>query len=146
MTLENLLKIGRLSPLAPNRDDIQRLLDAAKRNLADANVSAVSEESRFDSAYKCIMQCAMAALRARGYRTSTSQPGHHQTAIQALPLTIGLDSKAMILLDTFRKQRNISDYNGDPISPSLLEACIAEAETMLASVQTWLAAVHPNLK
>lgn len=57
MTLENLLKIGRLSPLAPNRDDIQRLLDAAKRNLADANVSAVSEESRFDSAYKCIMQC-----------------------------------------------------------------------------------------
>lgn len=140
------LKIGRLSLLAPSRNDIQRLLDAAKRNLADARIEAVSEESRFDSAYKCIMQCAMAALRASGYRTSTSQPGHHQTAIQALPLTIGLDSKTMVLLDIFRKQRNISDYNGDPISPSLLEACIAQAEIMLTRVQAWLAAVHPNLR
>lgn len=140
------LKIGRLSLLAPSRNDIQRLLDAAKRNLADARIEAVSEESRFDSAYKCIMQCAMAALRASGYRTSTSQPGRHQTAIQALPLTIGLDSKTMVLLDIFRKQRNISDYNGDPISPSLLEACIAQAEIMLTRVQAWLAAVHPNLR
>ncbi|MYN06476.1 DNA-binding protein [Pseudoduganella aquatica] len=146
MTLENLLKIGRLSLLAPSRDDIQRLLEAAKRNLADAKVDAVSEESRFDSAYKCIMQCAMATLRASGYRTSTNQPGHHQTAIQALPLTIGLDSKTMVLLDTFRKQRNISDYNGDPISPSLLEACIAEAGAMLVRVEAWLTAAYPDLK
>lgn len=145
MTLENLLKIGRLSALAPQRNDIQRLLHAAQRNLADAKVDAVSEESRFDAAYKCIMQCAMTALRASGYRTSTSQPGHHQTAIQALPLTVGLDSRTMVLLDSLRKQRNISDYNGDPVSQSLLEACVHEAEAMLALVQTWLATTHPDL-
>jgi len=54
--------------------------------------------------------------------------------------------KTMILRDTFRKQRNIPDYNGDPISPSLLASCTAEAEAMLVRVQAWLAATHPNLK
>lgn len=145
MTLENLLRIGRLSALPPQRADILRLLDAAKRNLADAKVDAVSEENRFDAAYKCILQCAMTALRASGYRTATSQPGHHQTAIQALPLTVGLDNKTMVLVDSLRKQRNISDYNGDPVSHALLEACIYEAEAMLVRVQTWLAATHPEL-
>lgn len=145
MTLENLLKIGRLSLLAPNHNDIQRLLDAANRNLADAKVDAVSEDNRFDAAYKCIMQWAMTALHASGYRTSTSLPGHHLTAIQALPLTVGIDSKTMVLLDAFRKQRNIADYNGDPISPAVLKACITEAEKMVLLVSAWLAAAHPDL-
>ena len=42
----------------------------------------LSAENRFNAAYKCIMQCAMLGLWAHGYRTSTSQPGHHQTALQ----------------------------------------------------------------
>ena len=50
MTLENLLQIGRLKPHATDRDEIQRLLEAARRNLADAEVTAVSLETRFDAA------------------------------------------------------------------------------------------------
>jgi hypothetical protein len=38
----------------------------------------------------------------------------HQTVIQALPLTVGVDNKTMILLDSLRKQRNVSDYSEDP--------------------------------
>ena len=48
----------------------------------------MSADNRFDAAYKSIMQCAMLGLWANGYRTSTSQPGHHQTAIQSLGLTM----------------------------------------------------------
>lgn len=66
MTLENLLKVQRLQALKPDRQDIQRLLEAARRNLRDSRVEAVSDENRFDAAYKCIMQSAMAALRAEG--------------------------------------------------------------------------------
>lgn len=60
MTLANLLKIGRLKTHAPTGAEIQRLLAAAARNLADARVAAVSDETRFDAAYKAIMQMALA--------------------------------------------------------------------------------------
>lgn len=81
MTLDNLLAIHKLVRQAPDRGGIAKLLGAATRNLADAHVAGLSNDNRFDAAYKTILQCAMVALWAKGYRTSTSQPGHHQTAI-----------------------------------------------------------------
>jgi hypothetical protein len=80
MTLANLLAIQRLLAFSATPQGVQRLLAAATRNLADAKLAQLSAENRFDAAYKCILQCAMLGLWARGYRTSTSQPGHHQTA------------------------------------------------------------------
>lgn len=128
MTLENLLAIHKLLRQEPERDSLRRLLLAAARNIADAKVERISAENRFDAAYKAIMQCAMAALWANGYRTSTSQPGHHQTAIQTLPKSIGLDQETVIVLDTLRKQRNLSDYAGCPVSDAALAECIQQAE------------------
>jgi len=57
--------------------------------LNDAAIAAISDENRFDAAYKCVMQCAMASL---------------------------LPPQTMVVLDGLRKQRNIADYDGDPIS------------------------------
>jgi len=124
MTLQNLLKIQSLVKFDAQPEDVQRLLVAAERNLRDASVTAISDENRFDAAYKCVMQCAMASLMIHGYRPSTSKPGHHQTAIQTLPLTVGLDAGKVIVLDGLRKQRNINDYDGNPISPTLVDECI----------------------
>ena len=145
MTLQNLLAIQRLLAFEAGRGDVQRLLAAAQRNLADAGVPAISAENRFDAAYKCIMQCAMAALWAHGYRTATSQPGHHQTAIQSLTLTIGLDAKTMVLLDTLRRQRNVNDYDGAPVSPSAVEEATRQATALLQQLQAWLALHRPDL-
>lgn len=145
MTLQNLLAIGSLNRFDPQREDIHRLLTAAERNLADAGVAAISDENRFDAAYKCIMQCATASLWANGYRTSTNKPGHHQTVIQALPLTIGLDTRTMIVLDGLRKQRNLSDYDGNPISPTVVAACQEQATALLARVRAWLVAHRADL-
>jgi hypothetical protein len=52
MTLQNLLAVQRLLVFEANRDDVQRLLAAAERNLADAAVDAISAENRFDAAYR----------------------------------------------------------------------------------------------
>jgi hypothetical protein len=131
MTLENLLAIRRLVRHEAGRDAILKLLSAARRNLADAGVTSISAENRFDAAYKAIMQCAMAALWAKGYRTSTSEPGHHQTAIQALPLTLALESSTVIVLDALRKQRNLNDYTGEGVSDALLAECLTQAEALL---------------
>lgn len=131
MSLQNL--VGRtLERVAPDRAAIARMLAAAERNLADAGIAALSVENRFDAAYKSIMQCAMVALRANGYRTLTSHPGHHQTALQTLPLTIGLANDRMIVLDALRKQRNLADYEGNPVSAGALAECIAQARRLHA--------------
>lgn len=80
MTLQNLLAIRQLQEYSADPAAVRKLLDAARRNLADARVTEISADNRFDAAYKCLMQCAMLGLWANGYRTSTSKPGHHQWA------------------------------------------------------------------
>lgn len=144
MSLDNL--VGRtLERVAPERAGIARMLAAAERNLADARLAALSAENRFDAAYKAIMQCAMLALRANGFRTLTSQAGHHQTALQTLPLTIGLAKDRMILLDALRKQRNLADYEGDPVTAKTVAESLAQAERLLADVKAWLKGNKPEL-
>jgi len=137
MTLHNLL--GRtLEALPSDKGQIAKLLAAAQRNITDAQLAALSTENRFDAAYKAIMQLAMVALNANGYRTLTSKPGHHQTAIQTLPLTVGLPMSQVIVLDALRKQHNLSDYSGDLVPESAAAACLAAAQHLLRHVQTWL--------
>lgn len=138
MTLANLLAIQRLQAFNATAQGVQRLLAAATRNLLDAKLAQLSAENRFDAAYKCIMQCAMLGLWAQGYRTSTSQPGHHQTALQALPLTMGLSNNVVIVLDALRKQRNLNDYEGDPVRNAVVTECITQAEALLAHTRQWL--------
>ncbi|MBI5461629.1 MAG: DNA-binding protein [Gammaproteobacteria bacterium] len=144
MSLDNLVGIS-LERIAVDAAVIGRLLSAARRNITDAHVSAISAENRFDAAYKAIMQLANAALQANGYRTLTSKPGHHMTMIQTLNQTIGLDRQQIILLDALRKQRNVADYSGDIVPPSAVEACVAQAEALERDVMQWLKDNKPEL-
>lgn len=144
MTLQNLLGIS-LEAVAPTRAQVTKLLAAAGRNLADARLEELSAENRFDAAYKAIMQSAMVALHANGYRTLTSKPGHHQTAIQTLTSTVQLPANKMVVLDALRKQRNLSDYSGDLVSDAAVAECVASAHELLTHVRAWLAANRPDL-
>ncbi|MGH8492702.1 MAG: hypothetical protein ACRERR_06290 [Moraxellaceae bacterium] len=144
MTLEN-LRGKTLEAVTPEKADIQRLLAAAGRSIADAGLKGLSAEGRFDLAYKAIMQAANAALQANGYRTLTSKPGHHQTMIQTLPLSVGLDKQTMVLLDSLRKQRNVIDYSGDVVSADMAATAQTEAESLLQRVQQWLRENKPDL-
>jgi hypothetical protein len=83
------------------------------------------------------------SLDANGYRTLTSKPGHHRTAIQTLPLTVGLPQAKVIVLDALRKQRNLSDYSGDGVPDSAAVECLASARELLAWVRAWLKANRP---
>lgn len=134
MTLENLL--GRaLEAIPKDAENVERLLAAARRSLEDAQLPGMSSEGRFDMAYKSIMQAANAVLQANGFRTLTSTPGHHQTMIQTLPLTMGLDRIRMITLDGLRKQRNLSDYSGDPVSEAMAQDGVNQAVDLLRDIE-----------
>lgn len=145
MTLANLLKTGQLKEHTTTVEEVRRLLDAAQRNLADAGVTAISDETRFDAAYKAIMQLAMLALMANGYRPSSSAGGHHMTMIQSLPKSIGLSQKTMVVLDALRRKRNAADYIGSYVDRSAVEACIAEAAALRVEVEAWIESNRPDL-
>jgi HEPN domain-containing protein len=145
VTLQNLLRIGRLNAHTPSAVEIQRLLAAAERNLADAKVAAVSEETRFDAAYKAIMQAALIAMMASGFRPATNEPGHHQTLIQSLPLSCGVDKDVWVVLDALRRKRNLSDYSGDPVDEGLRTECVEQAEALLKHLRKWLKQQYPEL-
>lgn len=145
MSLANLLKIGRLKAHAPNRTEIRRLLAAARRNIEDAQVDAVSDETRFDAGYKAMMQLALAAMMASGYRPSTSEPGHHQTLLQSLPLTVALPNEQWVVIDALRRKRNASDYLGDGVEAAALAECRRQADLLCAHVLAWFEREHADL-
>ena len=145
MTLENLLRIGKLKQHKATREEVSRLLAAMRRNLKDAHNTEISAESRFDIAYKAVMQCALAAMMANGYRPSTNEPGHHATVVQSLPTTIGLANERMVVLDQLRKKRNLSDYTGAGVTDEETAACVRAAEDLAATVEQWLRANHSGL-
>lgn len=144
MSLEGLLKTGQIKPHPVDHGEIRQLLAAAARNLQDAGLEAASAETRFDCAYKTIMQSALSALMANGYRPSTNVPGHQMTMIQALTLTIALDPKRMVVLDALRRKRNLNDYLGADLDEATAEACRKQAASLLADVHAWLQANHPE--
>jgi uncharacterized protein (UPF0332 family) len=145
MTLKNLADIGRLKPHSVTAKELARLLDSAATSLADAKNDAIHAISRFDLAYKSLMQSALAALMANGYRPSTHEPGHQQTMIQTLPKTIGLQADKLRLFDGFRRARNLVDYEGNPVEERLVKECVEAAERLLADVRAWLKKNRPDL-
>jgi HEPN domain-containing protein len=117
---------------------MQKLFKAAERQLADAKSEQVSNETRFDAAYNAINTMARAALAANGYRTSTSVPGHHQTALQSLPKTIGVESGYPTLLVALSKRRHVVNYEGGEVSDRMVRECIEKAGEVTRLVRTWI--------
>jgi hypothetical protein len=144
MSLQNLVGVS-LETITASKQTIRRLLEGAARHIADAKVKAVSAETRFGSAYTAIRMLADVGLHAHGYRTLTSKPGHHQAAIQTLPLTLGLNPQVVVRLDALRKQRNLTEYTGDTIPETTVAECLSQAESLYGTATAWLKAHRPEL-
>lgn len=108
-------------------------------------MAGLSAENRYDAAYKAIMQLSMLALHANGYRTLTSKPGHHQTAIQTRAQTVQWPAEKIWPLDALRKQRNLADYSGDVVPDSAVNACLENAIALRAHVHAWPQVNKPAL-
>ena len=135
MSLENLARIGKLKPHAPDRSEIARLLESAERALKDAALGNLSSDTRLKAAYGALMQAALAAMYAKGYRPTTSEPGHHQLVIQALSLTMKLPAERIRVLEGYRKARNQSEYRGIPVSDAVLNECLNDARRLVVEVR-----------
>jgi hypothetical protein len=145
VSLDNLVSTGQLKTHAPAPDEIQRLLRSIDRSIADSRVATISPEARFDCAYRAIMQCALLALAASGFRPSTNIPGHQRTMIQTLPLSMRISDDVVLVLDALRRKRNLTDYLGESIDAESLRECIAQAAALSSQTATWLKQRHAEL-
>lgn len=130
--LANLARIGLLDKVPYSAALLQKMLATARTRLQDAQRTDNSSETRFDCAY------TVAALHAQGWRTSTSKPGHHQTTIGCLVHTLGISPATVRVLDALRKQRNLSDYDGEMVTEQALQECLQQAEALYRlAAKTW---------
>ena len=140
--LNNLARIGQLEKVPYSKQLMQKMLATARTRLQDAQRAQNSAETRFDCAYTAIRAVADAALHAQGWRTSTSKPGHHQTTLQCLTHTLGVSPATVRVLDALRKQRkqrNLSDYDGELVTEQALRECLQQAQTLSELAQQKLA-------
>lgn len=144
MTLDNLIGRG-LERAGSDTEELARYLERIRRKLQDSRQPTISLDSRFDVAFEAMLQIALAALRANGYRT-TSGAGHQQLAIQALPKSIGVSAADMRALDEFRKKRSAGLYLAE-FEPSEAEvvALIGAVERLHKQLLAWLRANRPEL-
>lgn len=50
-----------------------------------------------------------------------------------------------IVLVALRKQRNLNDYAGDPVTDSAMAECCRQAAALLAHTEGWLRQHRPDL-
>lgn len=144
MSLNNWLDRGWLIKHRPDRREIRELLGIADRDIADSQAKEISADTRLGLVYNAALQLAVAALSASSYRLG--REAHHYRAIQSLAFTIGASSDLVDQLDSFRKKRNISDYErAGAISEQEAGEMLALAKTLRETVTTWLKKNHLNL-
>ncbi len=122
--LDNLVRIGQLKAEPRNDAEVQRMLAMAQTRLADAQLSHVSQEGRFTSAYNAAHAAALAALRWHGYRSE-----NRFTVFQCLAHTVNWPPARWRVLDAAHQKRNLAEYEG---YLEVEEATISEMSSLAA--------------
>lgn len=105
--LDNLVRIGQLKAEPRNIAEVRRMLSMARTSLADAQLSALSPQGRFTSAYNAAHAAALAALRWHGFRSE-----NRYTVFQCLAHTLNWPAPRWRVLDAAHQKRNMAEYEG----------------------------------
>ncbi len=144
VSLQSWLESGQLRAHKTSKREITELLKAVDRDLADSQLQGLSADRRFATAYSAALLVATVALAASGYRAQ--QEGHHYWSIQSLAFTMKLDAKTIDQLNTFRRKRNIADYERvGLVSEREIKKMVALAKELRAMVVEWLNKNHLEL-
>jgi len=144
MSLNDWLEKGWLVRHRPDRREIKELLGIADRAISDAQAKGISPDARLSISHNAALQLAVAALAATGYRAG--REAHHYRAIQSLAFTTGDSTDLVDQLDSFRKKRNISDYErAGAVSEQEATEMLTVAKTLRETVTAWLKNNHPEL-
>lgn len=142
--LRDWLKNGWLTEHQTSRQEITDLLGVIDRDAAACQTPGLNPDWQLNIAYNAALQVATAALTAAGYRAS--REAQHYRVIQSLAYTMGADSQRIAQLQSYRKKRNISDYErAGGVSQQEAKEMVALANELRNDLMSWLATNHPEL-
>lgn len=103
--LDNLVRAGQLKTGEASPAEIAGLIRSGMVRVKDARRADLDVVSRFDLAYNAAHALALAALRARGYRSE-----NRYIVFQCLAHTVSPPSEQWRVLADAHRKRNIAEY------------------------------------
>ena len=99
------------------------------------------------TAYGAALLLAKMALACSGYRLDSKSGGHHVTAFEALPLSLGSAVKKLAnFFDSCRRKRNEIDYDRAFVaSQADADEIVQKTKELQVAVESWITANHPTL-
>lgn len=145
MTLEKWLSERRLRSHESSNEEIADLFSLIERDIADAEIEALSADRRFATAYNAALQLGTVVLRAAGYRISGM--GHHWITFQAISEVIPeADTELVDYFDSCRQKRNTADYDcAGIITDAEVRELLGETIKFREFVYDWLKVNHQKL-
>ena len=129
--LENLVRIGNLHREAPNQEEFEGMLIAAKQALVDVKITGLSQDGQFTLVYGAAHGIARAALRWHGYRSDS-----RYIVFQCLQHTTGLPVEKWKVLDLCHRRRSLVEYEGHlEIDQQPLQELIVIADELAVEVE-----------
>lgn len=146
MSLQQWLENSWIRRVDSSPQEINGLLRIAEREVADARLTDISCDGRFEHAYNAVRSLAQLALHASGFLVPKGQRQHERT-IESLKYTLGPDwADETDYFDQCRRLRNKSLYDrSGMVQQRGADDLLAGAEKLLAAVRTWLEEDHPNM-
>ena len=147
MSWKLLLAARKVHAHQTSRRELDELRAVIQRDLADAEIPALSEDRRFAKAYNAALQAAKMAVACAGYRVA-AVPGHHAITFECTGLALGKQADTLVdFFDLCRRKRNIIDYTGVRIATSTEAAEVLQrAHEFLALIESWIQATHPRFR
>jgi hypothetical protein len=140
-----LLAQRRVHPHTTSKQELDGLRALIDRDLAGADLPALSADRRFATAYNAALKTPKMATACSGYRVA-AVPGHHRLQhFEAARLALGPGSDRFLdYFEASRRKRNLIDDDSAYIATGTKAAeLLAEAESFRAYVERWIASVNP---
>lgn len=140
MTIDDLLKEGKLHNFEAKSEEIDKCLEIAKRDLSLAEKILEDDlDWCFSITYNAIFQACRAYMFSLGYRPAT--PEAHKTTFEFMELTIEEPFKEIITyFDRVRKKRHRTIYDQAGLVTR------KEAEELLQLAKSFITEIEKRLK
>jgi uncharacterized protein (UPF0332 family) len=144
MSLEDLVREGRLRRQRTSRKEVVDLFRIVDRDLKDASLRGLSKDRKFTTAYNAVLQAATAILRSHGFRSTGLW--YHATTFLALRDILGKEHHELIeYFDACRSKRHATDYDrAGIISEKEAIELLKEARQFVAFAKRWITKRHPE--
>jgi len=140
MSIEELVRKGTVHPFDAKPEEVARVMDVARRDLAVAeSTMAESLDWAYAIAYNAVLQASQAYMFNRGYRPAAAEG--HKATIQFMRLAVDEPQKKSIdYFDRVRRKRHRTLYH-EPglVSEKEAQEILKRAGEFLAYVEAFIA-------